>query len=566
MIMKENRLKEVWNDLEVTGNIGQGAFATVYEATSSSSVKSAIKVIGVPARDDGGMPLVDTSDRNERIRLSGIVNELCEELAVSKKLQNSPNIVSVYDYKVVEAENSFGWDIYVRMELLTSLSSYMFTHRLTEPEIIKLGIDMCNALDSYSQVNTSAYAAHGDIKPENIFVDSYGDFRLGDFGILRILKNRIGDQPQKDSMSYTAPEILRGKKYDLRADIYSLGIVLYRMLNFNRLPLLDVSKQIISPKERQNAVNRRLMGESLPAPAEASPELSAIILQACAYNPEDRFATATGLKNALESVRAVEQKIEITPTCPTNEYHAPEVPQYSTHSEDETMSVRRPGSPANMPPVNPDGYTFGVRAAAPEAPKSSPSQSPYDQYANGKRLYEERDYTEALKQLRLAAAGGVDDAKYLIGRCYYRGYGVPVDYADAVAWFKEAALSGLSSAQYSVGICYYYGQGVEQNSAEAIKWFAKAAASGYAPAEYSLGECYYSGIGVDKNYEKAIAWARRAADKGYSKAQNALGICYYNGQGVERNLPEAAKWFRLAAQSGNKYAQTQLEELAKLGY
>ncbi|MCD8107923.1 MAG: serine/threonine-protein kinase [Oscillospiraceae bacterium] len=552
--MTENRLNEVWNDWKVTGNIGQGAFATVYEATNSKAVKSAIKAISIPACDEEGNLSVDLSDRNEKIRLSIVVNELCEELTLAKNIQHSPNTVSVYDFRVIENESSCGWNVYVRMELLTSLGSYMFTHRLTQPEIIKLGIDICNALISYNQ--TSA-AVHGDIKPENIFVDGYGNFKLGDFGILRILKNRIGDMPQKDSMSYVAPEVLRGKPADCRSDIYSLGIVLYKLLNGNRLPLLDVGKQIISSRERQNAVNRRLMGEKLPAPQEATPELSEIILQACAYNPEDRFATAIGLRNALESISGLEQRQEAVPVPSVT----PAAPQYSQNGE-ETMSVRRPGSPANMPPVNQGGYTFGVRSAQPEAPQSSP----YDQYITGKRLYEEHSYAEALKQLRLAAANGVDDAKYLIGRCYYRGYGVQVDYSDAIAWFKEAALSGLSAAQYSVGICYYYGQGVEQNSAEAIQWFAKAAASGYAPAEYSLGECYYSGIGVEKNYEKAIAWARRAADKGYSKAQNALGICYYNGQGVEQNLPEAAKWFRLAAQTGNKYAQAQLEKLTQLGY
>ncbi|MCD7785499.1 MAG: serine/threonine-protein kinase [Oscillospiraceae bacterium] len=553
--MTDYRLNGVLNDWELTSCIGQGAFGTVYEAINSKSVRSAIKIISIPASNEEGRVLLDTGDEKIRAELSDVVNSLSSELTRIIGIQHSPNIASVYNFKVIENNGSFGWNVIIRMELLTSLNSYMVAHRLTQPEIIKLGIDACNALNSYSQICSSG---HGDIKPENIFVDGYGNFKLGDFGISLILKNRIGDLPQKDSMSYMAPEVMRGKKYDTRADIYSLGVLLYRLLNFNRLPLLDVGKQIISPKERQNAVNRRLMGEKLPAPAEASPELSEIILQACAFNPEDRFVTATAFKNALESISGLEPRKEAVSTPSVNLSNNIPV----TQNEDETMSVRRPDGAVNKPSRNQNSYSFDMGNQQQEAK----TDSPYDQYTYGKSLYEVGMYPEALKQLRSAAANGVDEAKYLIGRCYYRGYGVPVDYSDAVFWFKEAALSELAPAQYSVGICYYYGQGVEQDCSEAIRWFAKAAVSGYAPAEYSLGECYYSGIGVGKNYEKAVAWARRAADKGYSKAQNALGICYYSGQGVEKNLPEAARWFRLAAQNGNKYAQSQLDELTKLGY
>ncbi|MCD7804379.1 MAG: serine/threonine-protein kinase [Oscillospiraceae bacterium] len=547
-----DRLFGVWDGLTVTGVIGQESFATVYEVADSTSAKSAVKVIEIPARDEDGMLTVDVNDEKVRERLAKVVNELSSELSLAGKLQSSSNIVRMDDFRVIEKEDAFGWTVVVRTELLTSLSSYMCTHKLTQSEVIKLGIDMCNALNSYGQVSGST---HGDIRPENIFADGNGNFKLGDFGISRILRNRIGDLPQKDSMSYTAPEVLMGNNADCRADIYSLGIVLYKLLNGNRFPLLDVNKQIISPKERQNAINRRLMGEKLPSPAEASEKVAEIVLKACAYNPAERYLSVTEFRNALSAVEGVEYQKNAVPARYVNEQ-----PVQPTHTADETMSVRRPNASTGV--TNPDGYAFGVK----NVPAGAPTISPYDQYIRGKSLYEEQNYREALKWLRTAAVSGVDEAKYYLGRCYYRGYGVPVDYSDAVAWFKEAALSGLPAAQYSVGVCYYYGQGVEQDCAEAIRWFAKAAESGYAPAEYSIGECYYNGIGVKKDYENAIAWAKRAADKGYSKAQNALGICYYNGHGVEKNPAESARWFRLAAQNGNQYAKSKLEELEKMGF
>ena len=547
-----DRLFGIWDGLTVTSVIGQESFATVYEVADNTSAKSAVKVIEIPARDDDGMLTVDVNDEKVRDRLAKVVNELSSELSLAGKLQNSSNIVCMDDFRIIEKEDAFGWTVVIRTELLTSLSSYMTTHKLTQPEVIKLGVDMCNALNSYNQVGGST---HGDIRPENIFADGNGNFKLGDFGISHILRNRIGDLPQKDSMSYTAPEVLMGNSADCRADIYSLGIVLYRLLNGNRFPLLDVNKQIISSKERQNAINRRLMGEKLPSPVEASEEVAEIVLKACAYNPSERFATAAEFENALSTVAGVEYQKNDVPAHRVVEKLAQPV-----HTADETMSVRRPNASTGV--SVPDGYAFGVK----NAPAEVPAISPYDQYIRGKSFYEEQNYSEALKWLRAAAVSGVDEAKYYLGRCYYRGYGVPVDYSDAVAWFKEAALSGLPAAQYSIGVCYYYGQGVEQDCTEAIRWFAKAAENGYAPAEYSIGECYYNGIGVKKDYENAIAWARRAADKGYSKAQNALGICYYNGHGVEKNPAEAARWFRLAAQNGNQYAKSKLEELENIGF
>lgn len=78
---------------------------------------------------------------------------------------------------------------------------------------------------------------HRDIKPENIFVSRFGEFKLGDFGIARETGSALrADYPKKGTFSYMAPEMYKGEEYDARVDIYSLGIVLYKLCNHNRLP------------------------------------------------------------------------------------------------------------------------------------------------------------------------------------------------------------------------------------------------------------------------------------------------------------------------------------------
>jgi serine/threonine protein kinase len=136
------------------------------------------------------------------------------------KMQGNSNIVNYQAHTVKKHNDGFGWDIYIQMELLTSLTKYNADNSLTREQIIKLGIDMCQALNQCKKNNI----IHRDIKPDNIFVSDVGDFKLGDFGIATIQKNCNSERSRKGTFSYMAPEIFWGKGYDLRADIYSLGI------------------------------------------------------------------------------------------------------------------------------------------------------------------------------------------------------------------------------------------------------------------------------------------------------------------------------------------------------
>lgn len=74
-----------------------------------------------------------------------------------------------------------------------------------------------------------------------------------------------------------APEVEKGVTYDATVDLYSLGLVLYRLLNKDRMPFLDTNKQLLSPSERMTAIRRRLDGETLLPPCNASPKMATII-------------------------------------------------------------------------------------------------------------------------------------------------------------------------------------------------------------------------------------------------------------------------------------------------
>lgn len=298
----QQKISSVWPEWTVIKQLGKGSYGVVYEAVRSDNhVQShaAIKVISIPG-DNAEVESLQSEglDLNStRSYFRGIVDDFVGEIQLMESLKGVQNIVGVEDYKVVEKKGTVGWEIFIRMELLTPFTALTKEKALTEQEVIRLGCDICSALEVCGQKGV----IHRDIKPENIFVHELGHYKLGDFGIARKLENTSGGLSQKGTFNYMAPEVANSTSYDHRVDIYSLGIVLYRFLNNNTLPFLTPETRL-NPTERKNAVDRRLRGEALPIPVGASQGMANVILKACAFDPANRFANATQMKQALTAV------------------------------------------------------------------------------------------------------------------------------------------------------------------------------------------------------------------------------------------------------------------------
>lgn len=295
----------VWPEWKITEKIGEGSFGKVYKACRSeqgTTFYSAIKVITIPS-NPGELSSVRSESPNEQSvkeYFQGLVDECIQEVSTMEYFRGNSHVVSVEDYKVVEYLDDIGWDIYIRMEYLTSFMEYCAGRALSEEDVLRLGIDLCKALE-YCQCQN---IIHRDIKPENIFVSRFGEFKLGDFGIARELERTMSGLSKKGTYSYMAPEMYKGEAYDARVDIYSLGIVLYKLRNHNRLPFISLEKQLITYRDKENALNKRMAGEKLPKPAEASDAFAKVILKACAFDREERFKNAEEFREALERVKS----------------------------------------------------------------------------------------------------------------------------------------------------------------------------------------------------------------------------------------------------------------------
>ncbi len=348
-------IKKIWPDWELIEKIGEGSFGKVYRAkreeVGNITSYSAIKIIRIPQNTseiDSVKSEVGLDEQSTTAYFKGFVDDCVNEIKMMESLKGTQNIVSVEDYKVVPHENEIGWTIYIRMELLTSFVAHTKDKVLSEKEVIKLGIDMCNALEFCAKCNVM----HRDIKPENIFISSFGIYKLGDFGIARKLEKSTTGMSKKGTYNYMAPEIYNGKtSYDFKSDIYSLGIVLYKLLNGNRLPLVDPRSSNITYQQMQDAFDKRMKGAVLPKPLNASDALSNVILTACAFNPEDRFSNASALKMALTNVQNGTADKVVNP------------PRNNPPKNDGTIGVINRKPPQNKQPVkvNPVPNQGGVK-------------------------------------------------------------------------------------------------------------------------------------------------------------------------------------------------------------
>lgn len=298
--MEQQYQDVIWPDWNVVRKIGEGSYGGVYEIQRTLPdgyvEKAALKKLVVP-RDPGEIEELkyqSYSDESITAHYKSRLEDLVKEYRMMQSLNSCPNIVNCYDLKYIQHQDGIGWDIYIRMELLQPLKKVL-DKSYQEKKVVDMGIGLCTALMACHEKKV----IHRDIKPENILVSSEGIYKLGDFGVAKV-SEKTGTGTMIGTTGYMAPEVAKHSHYGFAADIYSLGLVMYWMMNDRTLPFLPRDGKIPSPAERQNAVNRRCGGETLPEPANGSSALKKIVLKACEFDPEKRYHSAAEFREDLQ--------------------------------------------------------------------------------------------------------------------------------------------------------------------------------------------------------------------------------------------------------------------------
>ena len=278
-------------DWTIIDRIGQGTNGKVYLAEKQvliSPERCAFKCIFVNPSPD---------NYNESFRKT-----LEREIQTLKKLRGEPHIVQYEDSIILTRDDSHGYVIIIKMELMQKSIDEDKKYQWTDAEVIDLGIAICIALEKLEK----HHIIHRDIKPANIFVSIDGEYKLGDFGEAKILSGTVHEMTVRGTYSYMSPEIAqRDPTADTRADIYSLGMVMYRLLNNNRGPFVNAHSTNVSYEELQEAQNRRFNKEDpTEPPCNCTNSLLAnAILKACKGKPEERWQSPAEFRRTLESIK-----------------------------------------------------------------------------------------------------------------------------------------------------------------------------------------------------------------------------------------------------------------------
>ncbi len=294
-----NLLNETIDGIEVVREIAEGGTAIVYEGRNKLMIPSALKV------------LLPKFSKNEEVRRRFEI-----EAKILAKLRH-PNIVSINNY------HDLGELLVITMEYLdgVDLMSYIEANgKLSKEETKKIILQVLEGLKFAHRANI----LHRDIKPSNIFVTSLGQVKVLDFGISKILMpsnpedtivdKTIEDAPTRQLTSvesilgtpiFMSPEQIENpREVDERSDIYSLGVVMWTMLN-GKLPYSYNSGSIADLSKISNSI----LCNPLPETPN-SEHLNSVISKATEKNKNARF------QNIQEFIDALELKYSPPPTGP----------------------------------------------------------------------------------------------------------------------------------------------------------------------------------------------------------------------------------------------------------
>ena len=274
--------------------LGSGSYANVYGARKLNSEKEkyAIKIIGFADRHVAADTFVETVKQTKD---TGFLHDnfvqVYDFVQLKVWIEGSTRVVNVEKVPEEETLVAPGDYLFLQCLVMEKLDSVFVSKRYEKPtlypdklatfdenEILKLVYDVGVALEK-----SHAYKLlHRDVKLENIFFDEERNtYKLGDFGIAKLTDDGMA-QTRAFTKGYGAPEVIAAlESYDCTADIYSLGMVMYVLLNKLCFPCSDGYYVNVEEQYRQGYV--------FPKPDGVREDVYEIVKKMCAYDYRNRY-------------------------------------------------------------------------------------------------------------------------------------------------------------------------------------------------------------------------------------------------------------------------------------
>jgi TPR repeat protein len=176
----------------------------------------------------------------------------------------------------------------------------------------------------------------------------------------------------------------------------------------------------------------------------------------------------------------------------------------------------------------------------------------FEEYDAGIRYITDKEYTLAIKYLKLSAEKGNVKAMKMLGSIYEKSTIVPQNLEESFRWYKKAVDAGSLEALVPLGVRYELGLGTQENKKLAFQAYKKAADNGIVEAYSRLGYVYLDGDIINKDAQEALKWFTKAYEantknknkRDASKDAAAIGSIYYYGDGIPKDIVKAMQWYK----------------------
>jgi len=326
----------------IVGQLGRGAMGTVYRAVDVTLDREvAIKVLNPDLTD----PRIIKRFRSEATTLAKL---------------NHPGIATIYELL------PSGADLLIVLELVGGETLETISARsgaLAPADAVRIADSILSALEHAHRGGV----VHCDIKPANIMITEHGGIKIMDFGTARVrdAERATIDGYMMGTPAYMSPEQVLGQPIDARADLYAVGVVLYRLL-CGTLPftaetaIATVQQQVSKPPAPLSSHCEGLPGWCEP-----------IVQRALAKSPADRFQSAGEFREALTSLSGVGPASDLGPRFSAVRDHNKPAgsPEASTTEEAQASPVRGPATQtlvlADASPSHPESRAISIPRLSP---------------------------------------------------------------------------------------------------------------------------------------------------------------------------------------------------------
>ena len=271
----------------IADRIGQGGMATVYKAKRQGGDLQGTVVIKRMLPEHAHNPELVEMFRGEALLLASLKHT---------------NIVQFLEFGLIDGVP------YIVMEYLDGYDVAQILNRVKQlgmpfpvEAVVAIAREMCQGLgwahEFVAPGGVRKQIIHRDVSPANVMVCRDGGIKLLDFGVAKITREFSRDiTTLKGKYGYMAPEQVRGQPIDRRIDVFAAGVVLHEMLTCKRLfrgaSWLETLREISAAKVRPPS-------ETNP---DVPPELDRLVMKALALKPDDRFASASEMGDALDEI------------------------------------------------------------------------------------------------------------------------------------------------------------------------------------------------------------------------------------------------------------------------